>query len=92
MVCKTVKEGVECIFMTRKGCGFNGGSCHTVIDKCDGCEKIIECPTGRYCMIYPEPASKWSVGRCTTASHTQRDTKETTQKINPLKASKRSRR
>jgi hypothetical protein len=76
--------------MTRKGCGFNGGMCHPIIDKCEDCSKTIEFPTGTYCMIYPDPASKWAVGGCPMASHIQKESKEATQKINPLKASKRS--
>ncbi len=90
MVCQSVKNGSECVFMTRKGCGFNGGMCHPIIDKCEDCSKTIEFPTGTYCMIYPDPASKWAVGGCPMASHIQKESKEATQKINPLKASKRS--
>ena len=26
MICQTIKSGIECGFMTKKGCGFNGGS------------------------------------------------------------------
>ncbi|MGZ3635132.1 MAG: PxxKW family cysteine-rich protein, partial [Syntrophales bacterium] len=37
-----------------------------------------------------EPSSKWLSGNCPTASHIKREIKEATQKINPLKASKRS--
>jgi len=90
MVCQTIKVGSECAFMTKKGCGFNGGSCHTIIEKCEGCNKIIDCETGRYCKVYPEPISKWLSGNCPTATHIKKEIKEATQKINPLKASKRS--
>ena len=90
MVCQTIKVGSECGFMTKKGCGFNGGNCHTIIDKCEGCNKIIDCPAGQYCKVYPEPASKWLSGNCPTASHIKREIIESTQKLNPLKASKRS--
>jgi hypothetical protein len=90
MVCQTVKIGAECAFMTKRGCGFNGGNCYTIADKCEGCIKIIDCPTGQYCKVYPEPSSKWLAGNCPTASHIKREIKEATQKINPLKASKRS--
>jgi hypothetical protein len=90
MVCQTIKTGSECAFMTKKGCGFNGGSCHVIIDKCEGCNKIIDCTTGQYCKAYPEPEGKWRSGNCPTASHIKKEIKEATQKINPLKASKRS--
>lgn len=89
MVCQTVKNGVECVFMTKKGCSFNGGTCHTVVDKCEGCGRIIECSTGNYCMIYPDPSAKWAIGNCPSATHVKNDPKEKSQKINPLKASKR---
>lgn len=90
MVCQTIKAGIECAFMTKKGCGFNGGSCHPVIDRCMGCNKIFESSTGNFCRVYPEPASKWRSGNCPTASHIKREVAETTQKLNPLKAAKRS--
>ncbi len=90
MVCQTIKVGNECGFMTKKGCGFNGGSCHVVVENCAGCSKIIDLSAGQYCMIYPNPSSKWIVGKCPTATHIKREIAETTQKINPLKASKRA--
>lgn len=90
MVCQTIKVGSECAFMTKKGCGFNGGNCHIIIDNCEGCNKIIDCPAGQYCKVYPEPASKWLSGNCPTASHIKREIIESTQKLNPIKASKRS--
>jgi hypothetical protein len=89
MVCQTVKNGVECVFMSKKGCNFNGGSCHIIVDKCEECDRIIECPTGNYCMIYPDPAAKWAIGSCPSATHVKNEIKENSQKINPLKASKR---
>ncbi|MBN1614064.1 MAG: PxxKW family cysteine-rich protein [Deltaproteobacteria bacterium] len=89
MVCQTIKAGYECSFMTKKGCGFNGGSCYAIIDRCEGCNRIIELPTGQYCKVYPDPSSKWLSGNCPTASHIKKDLKESSQKINPLKASKR---
>ncbi|MFB3925965.1 MAG: PxxKW family cysteine-rich protein [Syntrophales bacterium] len=90
MVCQTVKVGYDCVFMTKKGCGFNGGSCHTIIENCEGCNKVLEITAGRYCKIYPDPTAKWAVGGCPTASHIKKAVSEENQKINPLKASKRS--
>lgn len=90
MVCQTVKSGTECAFMTKKGCGFNGGSCHTIIEKCEGCGKVLDVQAGQYCRVYPEPTSKWLTGNCPTATHVKKEIKEAVQKINPLKASKRS--
>ncbi|MBN1547651.1 MAG: PxxKW family cysteine-rich protein [Syntrophaceae bacterium] len=90
MLCQTVKEGVECTFMSKNGCTFIGGSCKTIIESCVGCNKVVEYPTGQYCKVYADPASRWTTGKCAIASHVSRDIKETTQKINPLKASKRA--
>jgi len=90
MLCQTVKEGFECVFMTKKGCNFNGGSCHTIVEQCEGCSKWVEYSSIKYCMMYPDPAAKWVVGVCPSAMHIERSAKEVIQKINPLKASKRA--
>jgi len=89
MICKTVKAGFECAFMTKNGCGFVNGICGVVIDKCEGCGKIIDFESGKYCKIYTDPVSKWLNGRCPMATHVKLEIKEA-QKINPLKASKRA--
>ena len=89
MVCTTVKEGVECFFMNKNGCQFNGGNCHPIIDQCDGCQRISEVPAGKYCLNFPEPATKWRVGSCNMATHVKVSNGQTNGKINPLKASKR---
>jgi hypothetical protein len=90
MLCQTVKVGIECTFMTKSGCTFTDGSCRTIIEGCVGCNKVVEYPTGQYCKVYADPTSRWVVGKCAVASHINRDIKESTQKINPLKASKRA--
>lgn len=90
MLCQTIKSGVECAFMSKKGCGFFGGSCHEIIDKCNECGKIFEHESKKYCKVYPDPASKWLNGKCATATHIKIEIKENAQKINPLKASKRA--
>ncbi len=90
MLCQTVKVGVECTFMTKNGCTFTGASCNPVIESCVGCNKVADYPTGQYCRVYADPASRWVVGKCAIASHVTREIKDSSQKINPLKASKRS--
>lgn len=90
MICQTVKTGSECAFMSKKGCGFFGGSCHPIVDQCNECGKIFEHEAAKYCKVYPDPASKWLNGKCPTATHVKLEVKESTQKINPLKASKRA--
>jgi len=75
--------------MTKKGCEFNGGTCHTVVEQCEGCEKAVEFSTGVYCLSFPDPAAKWRTGRCNMATHLKSSIKKGNGKLNPLKASKR---
>lgn len=90
MLCQTIKTGTECALMTKKGCSFNGGSCHIIVEQCEGCNKVMEVASDKYCRVYPDPAAKWKVRSCPTASHLKLDAKESNQKVNPLKASKRA--
>ena len=91
MICASVKQGVDCFFMGKNGCQFNGGSCHTVIEKCNGCQKAKQFTAGTYCLMFPEPSVKWRAGSCNMATHVMKASgvKETP-KLNPLKASKRA--
>ncbi len=88
MVCQTVKKGEECFFMNGKGCGFNGGTCHSVVDQCQGCEKVQEYEAGLYCISYPNPELKWKSADCNFATHVKRESKKESV-VNALKASKR---
>lgn len=90
MNCATVKQGKECPFMASKGCSFNGGICHEVVEQCNGCNRNIEFNAAWYCMACPDPTVKWKSGRCNLASHLTATAAPTTQKkVNPIKASKR---
>jgi len=89
MLCTSVKEGSDCFFMTKKGCEFNGGTCHTIIEQCEGCQKANAFPAGNYCLAFPDPAAKWRTGNCNMATHMKAASKKGTGKLNPLKASKR---
>jgi hypothetical protein len=89
MICTTVKEGAECAFMTKKGCSFNGGSCHPIVEACVGCERAKQYPTGQYCVNFPDPAAKWRRGTCNMATHMKSEVKAQGF-VNPLKASKRA--
>jgi hypothetical protein len=92
MVCTTVREGQECPFMTAAGCSYNGGMCHEIVEDCDGCNRKSQYSSGWYCSACPEPSIKWKNGICNLASHVSASGAEKKAKINPLKASKRSRR
>ncbi len=69
MQCATIKEGIECTFMTPKGCGFNGGACHPIVEQCQGCERILTLTEGVFCAVAPDPAIKWRRGSCNMATH-----------------------
>lgn len=91
MICQTVKTGMECAFMTPKGCNYNGGSCHQIVEQCEGCQRVLTTDTGKFCATYPNPAIKWRTGFCNFATHVKLENFQQQQiKINPLKASKRA--
>ena len=89
MICQTAKQGTECFFMSKKGCNFNGGTCYTIVENCEGCDRIKEYPTGKYCSSYPQPEKKWQYGRCNFATHIAEQIQQEGKKLNALKASKR---
>ena len=90
MKCTTVRNGMECAFMTAKGCGYNGGVCNEIVEQCKGCNRTVEISAGWYCTACPEPTVKWKSGNCNLASHVTTETSAKAAKINPLKASKRA--
>ncbi len=89
MHCVSVKPGIDCTFMTKKGCSFNGGHCKPVVDACNGCERTLQVEIGSFCASFPDPDLKWRRGPCNLATHAKNGRKEAQVKINPLKASKR---
>jgi hypothetical protein len=89
MICKTIKQGTECPFMSAKGCTYNGGICHQIIEQCHGCNRGAEFASGWYCGVCPDPSVKWKNGNCNMASHVTAAIPSEKVKINPLKASKR---
>lgn len=91
MLCQTIKAGTECFFMGKQGCNYNGGNCHPVVESCQGCTKTVTLSQGVYCQSCPEPEIKWKNGSCNLATHVKTNTEKVV-KLNPLKASKRSRR
>ena len=92
MECVTIKPGMNCVFMKKTGCSFNGGACSPIIEACEGCGYVMEHDNGKYCQIYSDPATKWVFGRCNFATHAKSEIQASAQRINPLKASKRSQR
>ena len=90
MICTTVRNGKACPFMTAEGCSYNGGICHEVVEQCDGCNRSVQFESGWYCGTFPEPAMKWRNGDCNFASHVAKKAEAKSNKVNPLKASKRA--
>jgi len=90
LVCQTVKVGVNCIFMKKKGCSFNGGKCYPIVNSCEGFDRIQDYSSGKFCISCADPASKWRVGDCNFATHIKKESTVAQKMINPLKASKRS--
>lgn len=90
MICATLKQGVECLFMKKSGCSYSEGKCYTVVENCEGCTRVVEFETGKYCTNFPYPAQKWQKGSCSMSTHVKKGQKAEAQKVNPLKASKRN--
>ncbi len=88
MLCTTVRPNTECPFMAKEGCSYEGGVCNPIIDKCEGCARVIEFSSEKYCVSNPGPELKWKNGNCNLATHVVVEAKKK-QKINPIKASKR---
>ncbi len=62
----------------------------SIIESCDGCERIIVENTDKFCKIYANPAAKWRNGLCNFATHVKPEIKVQKIRVNPLKASKRA--
>jgi hypothetical protein len=89
MDCVTLKPKTNCVFMTKKGCSFNGGGCHKILEQCNGCDRASQFETGWYCSACPDPSVKWKIGKCNLATHVKAEAVASA-KVNPLKASKRA--
>lgn len=90
MQCQTVLPGTECTFMAKSGCVFPDGSCQTVVENCEGCERIVGGSIGQVCGAYPAPSKKWANGICNFATHVKTEIGGENVKVNPLKASKKA--
>lgn len=75
---------------TNKMAKFGEGTFLPVIDKCEGCERIVETEDSKYCDSYMNPAAKWRLGICNFATHAKPEVKVVKIRVNPLKAAKRA--
>ncbi len=69
---------------------FTSGQFQSIIDKCEGCGRVIEVGTDKFCRTYITPAAKWRLGFCNFATHARLEIVASAVKVNPLKASKRA--
>ena len=68
---------------------YSSGFFTPVAEQCEGCERIIEVESNKYCKSYAIPEAKWKLGICNFATHVKPEIKKIVVKINPLKAAKR---
>lgn len=60
-------------------------------DRCEGCERIEEIESNKFCIKYADPSYHWENDQiCSFATHIKREIKIIKKLVNPLKASKRA--
>lgn len=69
---------------------YTNGDFKPIIDKCDGCERVVEESGNKYCKTYLNPEAKWKLGICNFATHEKPEIVVAKVRINPLKAAKRA--
>lgn len=68
---------------------YSSGFFNPVAEQCNGCDRVIEVESNKYCQSYAMPEAKWKLGICNFATHVKPEIKTIAVKINPLKAAKR---
>ena len=69
---------------------FSEGSFLPVIEQCEGCGRIVEMESAKFCDAYKNPGAKWRLGICNLATHAKPEVKIVKIRVNPLKAAKRA--
>ena len=69
---------------------YGNGEFKPVVEKCDGCERVVEEAGEKYCKTYLNPSAKWKLGICNFATHEKPEIVVAKVRINPLKAAKRA--
>jgi hypothetical protein len=69
---------------------YTSGLFNPISEKCEGCERIIEVSSTKFCQTYIAPEAKWRIGICNFATHVKPEIISSKVKVNPLKASKRA--
>ncbi|MBI9078176.1 MAG: PxxKW family cysteine-rich protein [Pseudodesulfovibrio sp.] len=82
---------LEGAIKTDAGLTYKGVVMEPIVEKCEGCERIVPFEDEKYCPTYAQPEIKWAKGVCNFATHVRADVDKTGKvKVNPLKASKRA--
>ncbi len=61
-----------------------------IVEKCEGCERVVEADSAKTCRTYANPEAKWRIGFCNFATHAKPEITVVKVRVNPLKASKRA--
>ena len=69
---------------------FSEGKFQPIVEKCEGCDRVVEAEGNKYCQTYLYPQAKWRVGICNFATHQKPEIIVSNVKVNPLKAAKRA--
>ena len=69
---------------------YSNGNFKPIIDKCEGCERVVEDLGEKYCKTFLNPEAKWRIGICNFATHQKPEISIAKARINPLKAAKRA--
>ena len=69
---------------------ISNGSFSPIVEKCNGCERVVEFNAVQYCKTYASPSAKWRLGICNFATHVKPEIVTAKTRVNPLKASKRA--
>ncbi len=69
---------------------YSNGKFQTVVEKCIGCDRIVEEDGNKYCQTYLNPEAKWRLGICNFATHVKPEIEVAKIRVNPLKAAKRA--
>jgi hypothetical protein len=85
----TLESDVAKILAASKEKTFSGAPAHLIVEKCVGCNNVVQHDGQSYCKSYKDPAAKWMFGQCNLGTHVLRKVEET-KKVNPLKASKKA--
>lgn len=69
---------------------YTDGRFKAVIEKCVGCDRVVEQEGITFCSTYVNPEAKWKLGFCNFATHAKPEIAVIKVRVNPLKAAKRA--